>query len=176
MAHARTTDKDARLIAQLATGKYLRYIAEVPFIVAEDRAAIDTESHFLADVIGSAGAANKAVFIAPCACKVVRVYANALAFVDNAAGGSTSAIFYKAVIGDTDVALNSALAIGAATVPTAETAIDGTLSTTSSDLDLIEGQLVYVTVTNSAHAVDARTDGLVLGLEWYPTDTSYAGS
>ena len=171
MANARTTDWEATILEQTARGRRTRYCYSVPLIAAEDRAAIDTDSHILADAIKNT-AVNKGIFIAPCKGKIVRVTANALAFAECAAGGTITAQCKKAVIGGTDVALNTAITVSgeSGSVPTAETAIDGTLSSTAGALDVIQGQLVYVVLTVSNHTVDVRTDGMTVEIEFVPTD------
>ena len=171
MAHTRTKNDDARMLEQCSRGRRVRYVATVPVIVANARTNMVDPNHAIADVIKN-DTVNKAVFCAPCDCKVVRVYTNAKAFVECAAGGTVTAKATKAVIGDTDVDLCDTIAISgeSGSVPTAETAIDGTLSTTSGALNLVEGQLVYVVVVVSNHDVDARSDALEICMEWVPKD------
>lgn len=170
MAHARTINKDARLISQLATGKYTRYVKFKPIIVALNRTVVGAGTHILANLIDGEVSCNIPIFTAPCACKVTRVFANAKTYPTTSGAATIQA--KKAVIGGADVALNTAIDIDD---PTDETAIDGVLSATAGALDLIEGQLVYALVALSA-TTSARSDGLIVGVEWYPTDTSYAGS
>ncbi len=164
MTHARTTDKDAKILDQCARGRRIRNISPVFLSVAEDRTA-----NPIADGIKDT-TTYKAVFIAPCACEVTRCFANAIAFVDMDTSGSVTLKFSKAVIGTTDVDLCATIAVGAATVPTAETAIDGVLSTTAGALNLIEGQLVYATMVVSNHTVTTGSSGLVGCVEWIPKD------
>jgi hypothetical protein len=140
-------------------------------MVAEDRAAIDTDSHLLADVI-RAGTVNKGIFIAPCNGKVTRICTNAIAYVDMATSGTATAKVAKAVIGGSDVDICATIAIGAATVPTAETAIDGVLSTTAGAVSFITGQLIYAVLVVSNHAVSVIPEALTLSVEWTPTDSS----
>ena len=172
MAHTRTTDDDARMIEQCSRGRRVRYVATVPVIVANARTNMTDPNHAIADVIKNV-TLNKALFCAPCDCEVVRVYANAKAFIECASGGTVTAKATKAVIAGSDVDLCSTIAISgeSGSVPTAETAIDGTLSITSGALDLVEGQLVYVVVAVSNHDVDARSDALEICMEWVPKDT-----
>lgn len=164
MAHARTQDPDARLIEQCSQGRRVRYVASKPAILALDRTAIDTDSHILADVIDGETSCLIPIFVAPCKAEVVRCFVNAVTYPTTS--GAATVVFTKAVIGDTDIALNTAIDIDA---PTAETAIDGVLSTTSGALDLLEGQLVYAVVALSA-TTSAKSDGLVLAVEWLPKD------
>ena len=111
-----------------------------------------------------------AIFVAPCACRVTKISANAIAFVDMDTGGTAPTTVYKANIGAADTALCTAMALGSATVPTAETEIEATLSTTSGALDLIEGQLVYASIATSNHVVDVDPSALVIQVEWMPTE------
>lgn len=170
MAHTRTTNKDARIVEQCARGRRVRNTSIVPFIVANARTNMTDPNHSFADVISN-DTANKAAFVAPCVCKVIRCSANALTFPTTAAGGSVTLKFTKAVIGGTDVDLCTAGAVGGASPPTAETAVDATLSTTAGALDLVEGQLVYAVILVSNHAISARSSGLVGMIEWVPLDT-----
>ena len=175
---ARSTDKEARIIEQLARGRRARYVKSMPLIIAAARTNMTAPNHMLADACASGAAdnetANKAIFIAPCAGKVVRVYANALIYAAMAAGGTATVKAVKSVIGGSDVDLNTAFNVGAASPPTDETAVDGTLSTVSGALDLIDGQLVYAVLALSNHAVSTRSNALCLNVEFVPTDAPYA--
>jgi len=166
MAHARTADNDARLIKQCSMGRRIRNIWAQPAILADARTAIDTESHILATVIDGEVSANVGIGVAPCVAEVTRCYVNAKTFPTTS--GAATITFYKAVIGGSDVALNTAIDIDA---PTAETAIDGVLSTTSGALDLLEGQEVYAVIALSA-ITSVRSDGLIMCVEWIPKDKS----
>jgi len=141
-----------------------RRIKEVPFIVANARTNMTDPSHALADCI-TAETIQKAVMIAPCKGKILRTYVNALVYPT--AGTSAGVVFKKAVIGGSDVGLNTAIDINN---PTDETAIDGVLSTTAGALEFIEGQLIYAEVA-VVGAVNPRSNALVLGIEWVPTET-----
>jgi hypothetical protein len=162
MAHAKVVNDEAKILKQCSEGRRIRNLAVVPVILAKDRGAIDSDSHILATLIDGETSANVPVFTAPCACKIVRLFANAVTFP--ATSGAATLTWYKANIGAGDTALNTALSIDA---PTDETAVDATLSTTAGVLDLIEGQLVYCTIALSATST-ARSDGLVLCAEWIP--------
>ena len=168
---AKTTGNKDQVYVEVGEGKRARRIASVPFIIAQDRATIDTDSHLLADLITAenATAVNKAIFIAPCKGKIIKVSANAVAYPDNGQAATTITIdVLKAVIADTDVSvLSSALAIEGGT---ANTAIHGTLSTTSGALDFLEGQLIYAQADVSNNSITPRSDGLVVTVEWYPTE------
>jgi hypothetical protein len=168
MAHAAVKDPVARLIEQCSQGRKIRNIQSKGFSVATDRAANDADSLLMADVI-RAETEIFGFFVAPCDCKVVRVYANGSPFVDSN-GGTGTAKLTKAVIAGVDVDLCSTIAIGADTVPTLDTAIDAVLSTTSGALNLLEGQHVYATVAISNHAVEA-VGYVTLCMEWVPTDS-----
>ena len=171
MAHARTANNDARVIEQCTSGRRVRNVSYVPMIVANARTNMVDPNQILADSIQSS-TVNKAIFCAPCVCEVVRCFVNATNYIECAAGGTVTTKMTKAVIGDTDVDLCSTIAISGESglVPTAETAIDGTLSTTSGALDLLDGQLVYGITVVSAHNVNARSGGLILCVEWVPKD------
>lgn len=171
MAHARTTDVEATLLKQCARGRRARNVAKVSLIAALARTNMTDPNHAIADVIKNE-TFYKAVFIAPCVCKVVRVFTNARAYCECAAGGTVVVKAQKTVIGGTDLDLCSDITISgeSGSVPTADTAIDGTLATTAGYLDLIEGQLVIVKVVVSDHNVDACSDALEVYVEWAPMD------
>lgn len=175
MAHARSTDQDARIIKQCASGRRIRNVQNMGIIIASARTSNTAPARIMADAIQSETLV-KGFFVAPCDCKVVRVSANGTPFVDMNTSGSVTAKLTKAVIAGTDVDLCSTIAIGAATVPTLDTAIDAVLSTTSSDLDLLEGQHVYLTVAVSNHTVDTAVAYVTIMMEWVPMDASYASS
>jgi hypothetical protein len=175
MANVRTTDKDARLIKQLADGKYTRYVASQGFIIALARTNNTPPNRIMADVIKNETEVA-GFFVAPCACKVVRIAANGTPFVDMATSGTVTAKLTKAVIGGSDVDLCSTIGIGAATVPTADTCIDATLSSTAGALDLLVGQHVFATIAVSNHDVETAVAYVTLMMEWYPTDKCYASS
>ena len=166
----RTTNDEAQVLYQCARGYRTRHTNFVPIIVANARTTMVDPNHVLADVILNT-TANKAVFIAPCNCKVVRCYVNAGTYATQAAGGTTTVKLTKAVIAGTDVDLCSTITVGSDSVPTAETAIDGTLSTTSGALDLVEGQLVYAVMVVSNHNVTDRSEDMIVGIEWVPKDS-----
>ena len=171
MAHSKTNDPNARLIEQCAQGRKLRYIYSIPFIAAEARTNMTGPNHILADGIQDT-TVNKAIFVAPCAGKITRVYANALTYATCAAGGTVKVKATKTVIGTTDVDLCSTITVSgeAGSVPTADTAIDATLSTTSGALNLVEGQLVYGIMVISNYALTARTSALQLCIEYVPME------
>ena len=179
MAHTRIVDKDARIIAQCAAGKFQRNISSQTFSIATDRAANDADSLLMASVIRNE-TAYKGIFVAPCACKVLGVFVNGSPYVDMDVNGTVYLQVLKAVIGGSDTVLltdnsNSGIAIGSATVPTLDTALDGSLSTTAGVVDLLVGQNVYARVVVSNHAVEAI--GYVTAtVEWIATDTSFSGS
>ncbi len=166
----RTTDRDARLLEQLARGRRTRYTAQQWVNIADDRAADDADSSIFADVIRNQTVAIP-LFIAPCAGKIVRCGVNATQYVTIASSTCTIR-FLKAVIGGTDVELDTGTtSIGAATAPTADTAIDATLSATAGVTNLIEGQLVYCNVVTAAQDITAKSLGMCLMVEFVPTDT-----
>jgi len=171
MAHARTTDSDARLIEQCSQGRRVRNIYSIPLIIAAARTNMTDPNHALADAIQNQ-TITKGVFVAPCAGKITRCYVNAGTYATCDTGGSATVKMTKAVIGTTDVDLCSTIGVGAVSgsVPTAETAIDGTLSTTSGALNLVEGQLVYATLAVSDHAITDRSENLIAAIEFVAKD------
>lgn len=175
----RTISRDARLIDQLARGRRTRYTWTTWVQIADDRAADDADSAVFADVIRSQTVAIP-IGIAPCAGKIVRCSVNATQYVTfaNASGGDATATFYKAVIGAANTALNTAITLsgeadGTPAIPTADTVLDGTLSTTATDLDLLEGQLVYCDIAVAAQDITAKSLGMCLMVEFVPMDAGY---
>lgn len=163
---ARTADRDARLLEQMARGRRTRYTATRWIQIADDRAADDADSAIVADVIRGQTVAIP-IFIAPCVGKVVRCGANATQYPTIAASTVTLR-FYKAVIG----AGNTALDTAATTVSglTADTSVDATLSTTAGVTDLLEGQLVYCDVVAANQDITAKSLGMSLMCEFVPLD------
>ena len=169
MAHTRTTDPDARVIDQCSKGRRTRYVVSKSFIIAGARTNNTAPNRIMADLIQNETEIF-GVFVAPCAAEVIRITANGTPFADMAAGGTATAKLTKAVIGGSDLDLCSTIAIGAATVPTADTAIDAVLATTAGYLDLLEGQHVFATVAVSNHTVDTAVAYITLEMEWMPKD------
>jgi hypothetical protein len=246
MAHTRVTNKDARIIAQCSSGKYMRNIEHQSFSVANDRSSNVDPGLIMADGI-TTETFKKGLFVAPCAGKVVGVYVNGSPYIDMAAGGtvtlnvskavndsavsltadatatdtyvtvaspwyfragwtvtvtdssngpenvivasttSTRVNFTTALTLDHTVAnsatithidspiLSSDITVGSATAPTADTALDGTLYTGASVVEFSAGDNFYITVTTSAHAIDAL-GYVTVCLEWVALDKSYASS
>jgi|SRR3989338_6793103 len=162
---AKTAGYWDKIYVEVGRGYRQRRIVSVPFIMAEDRATIDTESHLLADVIRNT-TIQKSAFIAPCSGQVLKVSINATTYPTNAAGDYTVDV-YKAVIGDTDLSVLSAVI--AIDNETDETAVHGTVLSTASST-FIEGQLIYVQLAMSNNACTAKTDGAVATIEWRPTE------
>ena len=164
----RTTNKDARIIAQCAAGKAFRNVISKELIVAHDRISNVAPGRIMADVI--AGETEIfGFFVAPCACKVLRITANGTPFIDNGAAQTSTVKLTKAVIAGTDLDLCSTIEIGAATAPVTDTAIDAVLATTAGYLDLIEGQHMYGTIVVGA-AVEITVAYITVEMEWMPTD------
>ena len=172
---ARTIDKAARIVEQCARGRRIRNIQSLGFTVAAARTTNVAPNHTMADLIQNETEVF-GFFVAPCACKVLRIVANGTPFVDMATGGSVTAKLTKAVIGGADVDLCSTIAIGAETVPATDTPIDATLSSTDGALDLIDGQHIYATVVVSNHAVETAVAHITLAMEWIPMDIGYPSS
>lgn len=171
MTHTRTVDDDARVLEQCSQGRVLRNVVCKDIIIAGARTNNTAPDRIMATVIQNETEVL-GFFVAPCACKVVRVTANGTPFADMNTSGTVTVKATKAVIGGSDVDLCSTIAIGAATVPTADTAIDAALSTTEGALDLLEGQHVFLTVVVSNHTVDTAVAYVTVMLEWVPMDAS----
>jgi hypothetical protein len=153
---------------QCSNGLRVRNVNTIDFIVAHERTNNVAPARIMADVI--AGETEiKGVFIAPCACKVVRIWANGTPFIDNDVLETSTVKLTKAVIGGSNVDLCSNITIGSATAPTSDTPIDATLSTTSGALDLIDGQHVYATITVDT-PVETAVAYITVGIEWVPVD------
>jgi hypothetical protein len=166
MAHTKSSDPSSKLTREINRGYRSRRIKEIGLIIAKDRTAIDADSHILADVIDGEVSCNKSIMIAPCKGKILRVYTNAINYPSTS--GAVTLIAYKAVIGAADVALNAAMNIND-NAATDETALDGVLSTVAGALEFDEGQLIYVKAALSATS-DQRSDALIVGIEWVPTE------
>lgn len=166
---AKSTARRALIYDQLGRGYRTRYVQSTGIIVAQDRVAEDVDSAILADVLTNQTLIT-GLFVAPCAGEIARVYANAAAFVDMAASGTVTAKLSKAVIGASDVDASATMAIGADTVPTAETSVDAVLSATLANRRFIQGQLLYWTVVVSNHVVSVKSSALTLCAEWFPLD------
>jgi len=180
MAHTRVIDKDARIIAQCSSGKFMRNISSISFSVGLDRLSNIAPKKIMADAIQNE-TSQKGIFVAPCACKVLGVYANGSPYVDMDVAGTVYVQVYKSVATGGDTALltdntNSGIKVGDATVPTVDVAIDGTLSTTAGVVDLTVGQHVYAILTVSDHAVQSAVGNITITVEWRPDDAAYASS
>lgn len=176
MAHAVVNDPQARFMEQCTQGRKVRNIARTGFSVAQARTN-NTDPNLANATAIKAQTEYKSFFVAPCDCKVVRIYVNGTPYVDMASSGTTYVQVYKAVIGASDTALltdntASGIQVGEATLGSAtvlDTAIDGTLSSTAGVVNLLEGQHVYAKIVVSNHNVDAR-GYISLCMEWTPTD------
>jgi len=169
MAHTKSTDPSSKLTREINRGYRSRRIKEIPFIVAATRTNMTAPNCAVADAIASGIAdnesTNKAIMIAPCSGKILRVYVNASVYPTTA--GTAKVVVYKSVIAGSDVAINTFIDIDA---PTNDTAIDGVLSAVAGALEFVEGQLIYANVALSNAAVSVRSDALVIGIEWTPTE------
>jgi hypothetical protein len=164
MANVRSMDNQARLLDPYARGRRVRYIRAKDVILALDRTTIDGVSHILADIIDGETSCTKGIFAAPCDGKIVRVYTNAKTYP--VTSGAATIKVSKAVIGASDVDICATIDING---KTAETAIDGVLSTTAGYTNVITGQLVYLTAALSA-TTSASSVALVVNVEFVPTD------
>jgi len=68
--------------------------------------------------------------------------------------------------GASNVAMNTFIS---ANNPTDKTAIDGVLSAVAGATSFTEGQLIYAAVA-VVGAVNPRSDAMVIGIEWTPTE------
>ena len=169
MAHAKTTDYRDTLLYQCSRGFRGREVSTRKAIVALNRSDNTAPDRIMATAIKSETEVVP-IFAAPCAARVLRIYANGTPFALMAAGGTVTATVYKAVIGGSDSALCSAVTVGQETAaPTADTAIDATL-TGGTTMDLLEGQHVYVSIAVSAHDVLTNVAYISVNVEWAPTE------
>ena len=161
MAHTKSSDPSSKLTREINRGYRSRRIKEIPFIVADARTNMAGANHALADAI-AAETTNKAIMIAPCAGKLLRVYVNAVEYPT--AATSVQVVVWKA--GASNVAMNTFIS---ANNPTDKTAIDGVLSAVAGATSFTEGQLIYAAVA-VVGAVNPRSDAMVIGIEWTPTE------
>jgi hypothetical protein len=163
MSHTKVIERKERLMDQLAKGYRTRYIRAVPLIVANDRASNVDPGDVTADAIGGiAGeSAYVAIMIAPCNCQVLRASINADQMPTGA--GTQVVTLYKAATVDVSLATGSLK-------QTDKVCYDLTLSVVSGALDLVEGQLVYALVAMQAVAVAAKSIGMVIQVEYMPTE------
>ncbi|MDP2702633.1 MAG: hypothetical protein Q8P98_11245, partial [Candidatus Rokubacteria bacterium] len=131
------------------------------------------DSAVTADIIRSQTVAIP-ISVAPCTGKIVRCSINATQWVEIGVAGTVTARFYKAVIGAANTAITSATTtiswVTADTELTADTVIDGTMTTTAGVTDVIEGQLIYCDIVASNHAIAAKSLGMLIMVEFVPTD------
>ena len=168
MAHVRTSNKDSRVLEQCARGRRLRNVVTKDLIVGQDRSNNTAPNRIMADVI-AAETEKFGFFVAPCACKVTRIWVNGTPFIDNDVAETSTITLAKANIGASDTDLCSAITVGSATAPTSDTAIDATLSTTAGVLNLLEGQHVYGTIVVDT-PVETAVAYLTVCMEWIPLD------
>lgn len=141
----KSTEKTDRIISQCSKGYRFRRIA----------------TGYLSAT--AAGTTYKiGLFIAPCTCKVAKVSINALTYPNYA---TSTLDVHKANIGAADTGLITQLDIDN---KTAETEYEATLGT-SAARSLIEGQLVYATITIGATQVTAGAC-LLVQCEYVPTE------
>jgi hypothetical protein len=164
MANVRSMANEARWLDPYARGRRVRYIHSQPVIYALTRGAIDGVSHPLATIIDGETGCYRAIFSAPCDGKIARVYVNAKTY-PTTSGAATIKVSKTAV--GTDVDICAAIDING---KTAETAIDGVLSTTAGAVNVTTGQLVYATLALSA-TTSASSVAMVVCVEFVPTDT-----
>lgn len=163
----KTTDFRDTLLYLSAQGMRNRRVSSVGFSVGAARTNNTAPNRIMADMIQGETEVFP-IFTAPCACRVLRIYANGSPFVDNGAAETTVATTSKAVIGAADTALGAGITIGSATAPTADTAIDDVL-TGGATSDLLEGQHVYTTVVVGA-TVQTAVAYCTINVEWVPVE------
>ena len=174
MANIRSTDNDARLIEQLARGRRTRYVVSKSIIIGNARTNNTAPNRIMADAIAGETYIF-GLFVAPCDGKVVRITANGTPFIDNDTAETSTVKLTKAVIGAADIDLCTNITVGDVTVPTLDTAIDAVLSTTATDLNLLNGQHVYGTLVVGA-TVQTAVSYVTVEMEWCPTDLGYPQS
>lgn len=162
-----TNFRDTALYGE-AQGLRLRNTSSRYFSVALNRLDNTAPDRVMATVIRNETEVLP-IFVAPCACRVLRIYANGSPFADMAAGGTVVVTTSKAVIGGTDTALGAGITVGSETVPTLDTAIDDVL-TGGATSDLLEGQHVYATVVVSDHDVETAVAYISINVEYVPTE------
>ena len=163
MAHAKTTHRLAHIMDQLGKGYRTRYVAKLPFIMADARGAQDATNEPVADVISSQ-TKYKGMFVAPVDATILRIFVNAKQYPTTGAGTCRIEL-YKATIGGADVQLCNTLTISG---KTAYATTDAVLVVTAGVTDLIEGQLVYAILY--ADTVNAKSIGATICMEWMPKD------
>lgn len=161
---AKTTDHRDQILYQCARGQRTRHVNSVKLSVAAARTNNTAPNRIMATLIQNETEVIP-IFTAPCAGRVLRIYANGTPYVDMDVSGTVVATTYKSAA----TALGAGIAIGAATVPTANTAIDDVLvgGTTS---DFTEGQHIYTSVVVSNHAVQTAVAYVTINVEWVPTE------
>jgi hypothetical protein len=164
MANVRSMANEARWLDPYARGRRVRYIYTKPVIFALDRTTIDGVSHILADIIDGESGCYRGVFSAPCGGKIARAYVNAKTY-PTTSGAATVKVSKTSSGSDVDIC--AAIDVNG---KTAETAIDGVLSTTAGAVNVITGQLVYVTLALAA-TTSASSVAMVVNVEFVPTDT-----
>ena len=167
MAHTKSTDPSSKLTREINRGYRSRRIKEISVLWANTRAAQDATRSPVADVIVSE-TIRKSIMIAPCKGKILRVYANAYAW-PTGAGGTYTVDCHKAVTGG-DISFQSAVLGVEAAAQVAKTAYDASLSTDAGALEFDEGQLIYAECAMNATACTAKSDSLIVGIEWVPTE------
>jgi hypothetical protein len=165
MAHTKVIERKERLMDQLGKGYRTRYVKSLPFIVAQARGAQDATNEPVADCI-KAQTRILGMFMAPVNCTVNRIFVNAQQYPTMAAN-HVHVTLSKAVIAGADVDLCSALTISGLT---AYTDYDAVLVATAGVCDLLEGQLVYVTLVVDNANVTAKSIAATVNVELYPTD------
>lgn len=165
----KTQDWRDTALYQEAQGLRLRNVASAKAIVALNRSDNIAPDRIMATAIQNEIAVIP-IFTAPCASRVLRIYANGTPYVLMDTGGTVTFTVSKANTDGTNTALSSALTVGQVTAaPTADTALDATL-VGGTTMDLLEGQHVYVLLTVSNHAVLTLVGYLNFNLEWVPTE------
>jgi len=167
MAHTKSSDPSSKLTREINRGYRSRRIKEIPVLWANTRAAQDATRSPVADVVVSE-TLRKAIMIAPCKGKILRIYTNAVVW-PTGGGGTYTVDCHKAVAAG-DVTLQSAALGVEAAAQVAKTAYDASLSIVADALDFDEGQLIYAECVMNATACTAKSDSFVVGIEWVPTE------
>jgi hypothetical protein len=169
MAHAKSTNAESTLLREIDRGYRSRRIQKVNLIIASARTSMAAPANALADAIISE-TIQKSIMVAPCAGKILRVTTNALTWPINA--GTITVDVKKAVIGAGDQSvLSAALSVeNTGAVRVAETAFDASLNATATNLQFVEGQLIYAEVAISANGITTASIGLIVEIEWVPSE------
>ena len=159
----KSTDFRDPILFQCSRGQRTRNVNSITFSLAGARTNNTAPNRIMADVIAGETEVIP-IFTAPCATRVIRIYANGTPYADQGVGETTVVTTYKSGA----VALGAGITVGDATVPTANTALDDVL-VGGTTMDLAEGNHVYASVVCAAGTFVAVAY-ITLNVEWVPTE------